>query len=762
MAAPHPPPPRLPLLLLLLLPLLAATDPPGPRAGGPPSLGPAPSAPAPSARPGDFERPRDPPPECPERCECGPKFSPHVGRAAKTVACPPGAASELPSLPAAGVEVLLFRNHSVRRVDFFALKRAPGLLVLDLAANGINQVVGSGKRLPRLSSLDLSLNNLHIIQPFSFRDFPELEYLNLSWNGLHTISPSGLMLPNLNVLDLSHNRLSILKEHYFIDIPALKTIYLSNNILSRIPAFVFGRNLHTLALARNHIIRLEENALEGINITGKLDLSSNALRRIPNAALKRSGRIDNLILDNNIFSVLAAGSVVGLNVRKLSISRQKTLQLVHRGALSNLEEVEEILIRENPLLSYIHPEAVVNTPHLRVLDLSNNNLFTIEEGIIRQKGVELRELRVGNNSFPCHCSLKWVQERMLAGENENTSLPSDEMLISSQEILIDESCEVTTNGGKVRNCKTDSGVFCSEKNGTRVDVASLPRMPDTCIPYIIPLYPSVYHDVLGSNVSFHCRALGSPDIKIHWFSKSGTRLFNNECAGRLCVREHTLTIHYLHHEDGGAYTCVARNSVGVDARAVRLLVRDVNVQLFPLTVTSTFVTLAWNMSSAISNSYTLRYEAVGRAEHRASVTFTVGLKLHSYTVHGLQPHSTYDFSLCIQREDYLIQMSSIRVTTKGESFLLTLGIQRSYLSVIVVGVALGAVLATCAGLCGLRCWRQRVRLVHEAEGRKSDSLSGRSILQSSSTHSDMAFITYINLSDDGTLAEHTESHLGYA
>ncbi|KAG8232875.1 hypothetical protein J437_LFUL011581 [Ladona fulva] len=680
---------------------------------------------------------------------------------AKTVNCSPGAASELPTCLSPSVEVLLFRNNSVRRVDFFAFKRVPALLVLDLGANGINELVGSGKRLPRLSYLDLSINNLHIIQPYAFRDFPDLEFLNLSWNGLHTISPSGLILPNLKVLDLSHNRLSILKEHYFVDTTLLKTIYLSNNVLSRIPGFVFGRNLHTLILARNHIIRLEENALEGINITGKLDLSSNSLRRIPNAALKRAGRVDHLILDNNIFHVLGAGSVVGLNVRKLSISRQKNLHLVHRGALSNLEEAEEILIRENPVLSYVHPEAVMNTPHLKVLDLSSNRLFTIEEGITKQRMLALKELRIGNNSFPCHCSLKWVQERLTAG---STGGNADDLIVSSTEP--DENCGVISKGSKSLpgQCKRNVNIYCTEKNGTLIDITNLPHMPDTCRPYIIPLYPSVYHDVLGSNVSFHCRALGSPDIKIHWFSKSGARLFNNECAGRLCVKEHTLTIHYLHHEDGGAYTCVAKNSAGADARAVRLLVKDVNVQLFPLTVTSTFVTLAWNMSNAISNNYMLRYEAVGgdpNAKHR-SVTFTVGLKLHSYTVHGLQPHSTYDFSLCIKREDYLIQMSSIRVTTKGESFLLTLGIERSYLSVILVGVGLGAVLASCAGFCILRCWRQSLKKSHEAEIRKSDSLSGRSILQSSSTHSDMAFITYINLTDDSLFSEHTESHLGYA
>lgn len=674
-------------------------------------------------------------PSCPELCVCRSDEEPTVGRRAKSITCSGIGQVELSMVShiSSTVEVLRISNTSIRRVDFFTFRRLTGLLLLDLNSNGINEIAGTGKTLPKLRSLDLSGNSLHIIQPYSFRDFPELTILNLSANGLHTISPSCFLLPVLKVLDLHHNRLSVLKAHFFADTPNLQEVYLASNTLSHIPSFVFEHNLHILDLSSNHIIRLEDSAFEGINISGQLNLAQNALRRMPNTALKRLGHVQLLVLDANLFHVFDAGTIVGLAVRSLSVSNHKFLQLIHREAFLNLIDLEELRIRGNPALTYVHPQSLVNSPKLRILDLSNNSLITLEQELL-QGTPQVTELRVTNNKFICHCSLSWLQN------------------------------------------VTQDEVFCSQiKNGSVTSLMQLPHASSSCIPYIIPLFPVSYHETIGNNASFHCRALGKPDVKVNWFLKTGQRLYNGKCAGRFCVADHTLTVHYLHNDDSGPYKCVARNEIGEDSRSVELHVRNINVHLIPLSITSTFVTLSWNMSSSISNSYTLRYEETVKESSEIlttsvpnyqSVTFSVGLKMHSYTIHGLKPGTTYSFSLCIQREEYTLVISTVSVTTRRESFLLTLGIERSYLSVIVISVVMGIFLATCITFCGLRCWRQRIKLQQQsAQLRKSESgYSGRSILQSSSTHSDMAFITYISLTDDTLFADQsTESNLmGFA
>ena len=376
-----------------------------------------------------------------------------------------------------------------------------------------------------------------------------------------------------------------------------------------------------------------------------------------------------------------------------------------------------------------HPQALVGVPRLHTLDLSSTPLLTLERELL-EAAPSLRTLRLDNGTLHCHCSLGWL-----------------------------------------RNL-TQGAVSCRGPRGP----APLPA-PAPCAPYILPLFPEDFSETLGNNASFHCRALPGPDpVDVRWRTAAGASLADGQCAGagadadaggRVCVRDFVLTLRYLHAEDAGTYTCTARGAAGQDARAVTLHVRDVHVRLLPLTVTSTFVTLAWNMSSAVTNSYTLRVEELGgRAEPR-SVTFTVGLKMHSYTVHGLKPRSRYAFTLAIQREHYSLVIGSTAVTTREGAFLVSLGIERNYLSIILVSVVGGAATAACLGLCGLRCWRQRLRLkeaVKEAALRKSDSaFSGREMLSrpgsprhpcdSPPPQSLFGGITYISLSDDRAPSE---------
>ncbi|KAJ1530614.1 hypothetical protein ONE63_005494 [Megalurothrips usitatus] len=576
-----------------------------------------------------------------------------------------------------------------------------------MQGTGVAELAGSGKANPLLRVVDLSANSLHTLAAFAFRDLSELRVLNLSLNGLHSIAPSALALPRLRVLDLRRNRLAVLKPHFFADAPALLELYLSDNALSRVPALVLP-TLHVLDLSGNHIIRVEEAAFDAVNVTRVLDLSRNALRRVPNAALRRLGAVRDLVLSDNPLGdpggALAADAVSGLAVRTLHLQRLRALTTVHRGALQALPELRELRLSDNPDLTYVHPQGLAGVPRLHTLDLSATPLLALERELL-DAAPSLRTLRLDNGTLHCHCSLGWLRN---------------------------------LTGGPV-SCRGPPA-------------AAQPP----CAPYIIPLFPESFSETLGNNASFHCRALfdgtaasaattASPaPPAVTWRTHAGVELSEGQCAdaaGRVCVRDHVLTLLYLHAGDAGTYTCEARAGAGRDARAVRLSVRDVRVRLLPLTVTSTFVTLAWNMSSAVTHSYTLRVEeaaaangsaANGSAPAARSVTFAVGLKMHSYTVHGLKPRCRYAFTLAIQREAYSLVIGSAEVTTREGAFLVSLGIERNYLSMIVVSVVGGASTAACLGVCGLRCWRQRLRLkeaAHLAALRKSDSaFSGREML----------------------------------
>ncbi|XP_034252485.1 leucine-rich repeat and immunoglobulin-like domain-containing nogo receptor-interacting protein 3 [Thrips palmi] len=692
---------------------------------------------------------------CPAMCRCGPEPLP-VPEAADVEVSGPRASMACAGVPVlsedhADVELLRVGNTTMRRLDFWALRRLPGLRVLHVQGSGVAELTGSGKANRDLRVLDLTANSLHVLGGFAFRDLAELRVLNLTANGLHSIAPSALALPKLTVLDLRRNRLAVLKPHFFADAPALRELYLADNALSRVPALVLPALLHVLDLSGNHIIRVEDSAFDAVNVTNTLDLSRNALRRVPHVALRRLGAVRDLVLSDNplgdAWGALPAGAVVGLAVRTLHLQRLRSpspalaLATVRRGALQALPELRELRLSANPDLTYVHPQGLAGVPRLHTLDLSSTPLLALERELL-DAAPSLKTLRLDNGTLHCHCSLGWL-----------------------------------------RNL-TQGPVSCRGP----------PSPQPPCAPYIIPLFPEAFSETLGNNASFHCRALfGAPaageapakaaaKASVSWRTHAGVELSEGECAdaaGRVCVRDHVLTVLYLHAEDAGTYTCEARAPAGQDARAVRLHVRDVHVRLLPLTVTSTFVTLAWNMSSAVTNSYTLRVEEVPEATTAApgasaapppaprSVTFTVGLKMHSYTVHGLKPHSRYAFTLAIQREAYSLVIGSTEVTTREGAFLVSLGIERNYLSIILVSVVGGAATAACLGLCGLRCWRQRLRLkeaAHLAALRKSDSaFSGREMLSQPGTptaldtaldtdspplHTLFRGITYISLADE--------------
>ncbi|KAF4533138.1 hypothetical protein B566_EDAN007949 [Ephemera danica] len=387
---------------------------------------------------------------CPEECECSSRLEVIPKRRSKAVTCSATSGAQLPARLGASVEVLRFTNNSLRRIDFFAL-RFSSLLDLELCCNGIHEITGSGRALPRLERLDLSANNLHIIQQYAFRDFPKLAILNLSLNGLHTISPEAFLLPGLRELDLSHNRLSVLRADYWKHMPNLEVLQLVHNALAAVPALVFTHSLRSLQLSNNRIVRVDDAAFDGINISGTLDLSGNALRRTPSAALKRLGRVDTLLLDDNQLRAITSEAVIGIAARVISISKQKHLRFIQRGGFKNLPELEDLKLRDNVALSYIPSGAISLVPRLRDLDLSGNSLLALEREFI-------------------------------------STLPPIEHL--------------------------------------------------------------------------NCRALAVPPAKLSWIAPAGTRLANNACTARLCVRDHALTIRFLHREDEGQYLCFARNSLG--------------------------------------------------------------------------------------------------------------------------------------------------------------------------------------------------------
>merc|ERR1712080_453481 len=129
---------------------------------------------------------------------------------------------------------------------------------------------------------------------------------------------------------------------------------------------------------------------------------------------------------------------------------------------------------------------------------------------------------------------------------------------------------------------------------------------------------------------------------------------------------------------------IATNKFGTHNKEVNLHVKSLNIQIFPVSVASTFVTLSWNTSRSLSSDYILQVEHTEEANKNTDMSsilndatimtsfrkpllqfedIDVGLKMNSYTVSGLDPGQTYKFLLCLRKKKFILPISGTTITT---------------------------------------------------------------------------------------------------
>lgn len=158
--------------------------------------------------------------------------------------------------------------------------------ILSCTALGLEQVPGE---MPVSAvTLDLSHNRIVQLEGGSFRGLYRLETLRLAHNQLNAIhlgafqNTSGTRLRHL---DLSSNQLRVLEQHYFLDLPGLKELLLFNNRIVHVESRALAGlgNLHKAYLSHNRItdfpfFSIQEQSHPHLSL---LDLSSNRLPKLP-------------------------------------------------------------------------------------------------------------------------------------------------------------------------------------------------------------------------------------------------------------------------------------------------------------------------------------------------------------------------------------------------------------------------------------------------------------------------------------------------
>lgn len=247
---------------------------------------------------------------------------------------------------------------------------------LDLSNNQISLIEnGAFANLRQLTELDLSYNRLksefltpEVFQgrfdPVEYEPLKQLKVLKLTGNDLHKLDADVFEhMPLLEDLSLDENPMMVIDsgtEIAISQIPKLKRLNLANTQLRKLPEHLFHapRALVDINLVGNLLDRIPESLIFAINVE-VLRLDENPIIRIGSKTSK--------------FPVLT-------KLRVLSLSSMHSLERIENHGLSNLENLEELNCSDNPKLSFIHSGSLSRPGREEPSDTEWPNLKKVREG----------------------------------------------------------------------------------------------------------------------------------------------------------------------------------------------------------------------------------------------------------------------------------------------------------------------------------------------------------------------------------------------
>ncbi|XP_061496325.1 leucine-rich repeat serine/threonine-protein kinase 2 isoform X2 [Rhineura floridana] len=254
---------------------------------------------------------------------------------------------------------------------------------------------------------------------------PDREYiksLDLSSNEVENIdgiSQSSCLtthLEHLEKLELHQNSLSSISEQLCETLKCLRYLDLHSNRFTSFPAYLLKMPLIAhLDVSRNDIgPSLILDAKIVCSTLKLLNLSYNQLSCIPEFLSNVAEKLEHLILEGNklsgIFSPICLKELKVLNISKNEIFffvenfLKECLKLeTFNAGMNTLEAVPDLPANITTLKLSLNkfssiPEAILLLPHLRSVDLSNNQILSLP-GPVHWKSSNLRELLFNHNQI---------------------------------------------------------------------------------------------------------------------------------------------------------------------------------------------------------------------------------------------------------------------------------------------------------------------------------------------------------------------------
>ncbi|XP_030562611.1 leucine-rich repeat transmembrane neuronal protein 3 isoform X3 [Drosophila novamexicana] len=372
---------------------------------------------------------------------------------------------------------LIFETIKMEHNNYTTIPKFPtyGVKNLYLGYNQISSItIGAFQNLTELSRLDLSNNKLtskNLLPdvfkgPFSEQDFEPLKNLrslNLGYNLLHFLNDDLFEhLPNLEELILCSNTFQVidkLTETALSGLSALKVLDMSYMELKTLPETIFHgpRGLETLIA------------------------SGNLFNQVPKA-LSYAKNLKRLVLDENPITNLEGENVFPAMtyLKYLSISYMPELYKIGQGALNNLQNLTELILSDNKMLTEIDEYALAKNvtganfldyPPLEKLYLNNCNLTALPRTlIVRWDKLYVIDLRF--NPWNCDASNEFMINYLIQRINNSTPL-----------LATNVKCELPQQlkGVEVLNVANDK-LLGSSRNGSLVWIVII-----VCVLLAVPI-----------------------------------------------------------------------------------------------------------------------------------------------------------------------------------------------------------------------------------------------------------------------------------
>ena len=248
--------------------------------------------------------------------------------------------------------------------------------------------------------LNQKSHNINQVNGYPFQHFPMLKSLILDDNMLSSL-PAEVFgnLSLLTHLSLRGNTLAKIYPKIFQSLGQLDYLSLRDNQLTQLDAAVFKglTKLNYLSLRGNNLATLEEELFNETSVLTELDLSFNKLTALPSGLLRGLTKLESLEIKHNNLTKLRSTLLQDVTNLKTLRCNNNRLVVFHGNTFNVTKNLVKLFMSQN-MLTKLPNGLFKGLWKLKVLKLQNNNLIMLEKDIFNETS-ELTNFYLSNNKL---------------------------------------------------------------------------------------------------------------------------------------------------------------------------------------------------------------------------------------------------------------------------------------------------------------------------------------------------------------------------